>query len=85
MTKKWFQKAVMSSPPYSLGGWSKYQSDIIRRRKALSSRSKKLNIKKRRLSAGRALLALSNVTKDARTKQLARRDAIYFFNLNLRR
>lgn len=82
MNKKWFKKAVMDKPPYDLGGWSKLQTSAIRRRKALSSRPKNWTLKKRRLSAGRALISLSNVTKDIPTKVLARKDAKYFFELN---
>jgi len=78
MTKKWFRKAVRKKPPYHLG-WKKTQSTATRRRKAIASRPKSWSLKKRRTSAGRALTALANVTKDKRTKTLARRDASYFF------
>ena len=81
MKKKWFGKAVMDKPPYDLGGWSKSQSTSTRRRNALTSRPKNWTLNHRRLSAGRALQALANVTKDKRTKVLAQRDANYFFNL----
>lgn len=81
MNKNWFQKAVMEKPPYSLGGWSKTQSALTRRRKALSSRPKSWSLYRKRLSAGRALIALSNVTQDKPTKRLARQDANYFFSL----
>ena len=79
--KNWYKKAVNEKPPYTLGGWSKNQSSITRRRNALNSRPKNWSLNKRRLSAGRALQALSNVTKDKRTKELAKRDANYFFRL----
>ena len=79
--KKWFREAVQKRPPYKLG-WKKTQSTETRRRKALESRPKNWSLKKRRLSAGRGLIALSNVTKDKRTKELARRDARYFFEKN---
>lgn len=77
--KKWFQKAVNSKPPYSLGGWKKTQAPTTRRREALSSRPKSWSLSRRRLSAGRALIALANVTKDQPTKTKARADAKYFF------
>jgi len=77
--KKWFKKAVMKKPPYSLGGWKKTQPTNLRRQKALSSRPKNWTLKHRYLSAGRALQALANVTKDRPTKEIAMRDARYFF------
>jgi hypothetical protein len=79
MVKKWFQKAVMKKSPYTLGGWKKNQSPKVRRAHALSSRPKNWTLKKRFLSAGRALMALSNVTKDKATEMKARADAMYFF------
>jgi len=81
MVKKWFNKAVRDKPPYSLGGWSKSQPIGLRRGKAIASRPKNWTPAHRRLSAGRALVALANVTKDKRTRELARRDARYFFGL----
>lgn len=81
MKKKWFQKAVMDKPPYSLGGWSKSQSTDVRRRHALESRPKNWTLNHRRLSAARALQALANVTKDSQTKLKAGQDARYFFAL----
>ncbi|MBL7205964.1 MAG: hypothetical protein ISS36_00015 [Candidatus Aenigmarchaeota archaeon] len=75
----WFKKAIMKKPPYTLGGWKKTQSAKTRRSKALSSRPKNWTMGKRKLSTARALLALSNVTKDAETKKKARADADYFF------
>ena len=81
MPKKiWFQKAVMKKPPYKLG-WKKTQSTKARRRNALASRPKNWSLKKRYLSAARALQALANVTKDKRTKQLALIDARYFYRM----
>jgi len=80
--EKWFKKAVMKKAPYSLGGWSKRLSASTRRSYALASRPKNWSLKKRRLSAGRALQALANVTKDKRTKELAGLDARYFFGLS---
>jgi len=79
MKRKWFKKAVMSKPPYTLGGWSKGLPPDVRRRRALASRPKNWSLERRRLSAGRALQALANVTKDKRTKEIAQRDARYFF------
>ena len=79
MTKKWFRKAVMAKLPYTLGGWKKNLPTTLRRRKALSSRPKNWALKRRYLSAGRALIALSNVTRDKQTKKIARIDANYFF------
>ena len=78
---KWFKKAVEKRPPYTLGGWSKGQSAKTRRRKALASRPKTLSLKNRRLSAGRALIALANVTKDKPTEKKAKADAKYFFKM----
>jgi hypothetical protein len=78
--KMWFKKAVYKRPPYSLGGWKKTQSPSVRRSKALSSRPKNWTMKHRYLSAGRALQALANVTKDKATKQKAHADAMYFFS-----
>jgi len=78
--KKWYKKAVMEKPPYTLG-WRKSQSTGVRRRAALSSRPKNWTLHKRRLSTARALTALANVTTDRRTEELARRDAAYFYNI----
>ena len=79
MAKKWFRKAVMDKPPYKLG-WKKNQSSATRRRNALSSRPKNWTLKNRYRSAGQALNALANVTKDKPTATKARADAKYFFN-----
>ena len=79
MKKEWFKKAVNARPPNNLGGWNKSQSTVTRRRLALESRPKNWSLHRRRLSAGRALQALANVTKDKRTAELAKRDANYFF------
>lgn len=81
MAKDWYKKAIMEKPPYNLGGWSKKDSAMVRRRKALGSRPKNWTLNHKRLSTGRALIALSNVTRDAPTKRLARQDAKYFFSL----
>jgi len=77
--RKWFQEAVRKKPPYSLKGWSKSKSAEARRRLALASRPKNWTLKRRYRSAGQALLALANVTKDKATKLKARQDAEYFF------
>ena len=78
-SKKWFKKAIRKKPPYNLGGWKKTQSARTRRRLAMSSRPKRWSKKRRILSSGRALIALSNVSKDKPTKIKARADAKYFF------
>lgn len=80
MVKDWFKKAIDAKPPYTLG-WKISQPMKVRRSNALASRSKNWSLRRKRLSAGRALIALSNVTKSRRTKELARRDATYFFKL----
>lgn len=79
--KKWFGPAVAARPPYTLGGWSKDQSVSVRRRLALASRPKSWSMKRRYLSAARALQALANVTKDMLTKRTAKVDAEYFFSM----
>lgn len=76
---KWFQKAVGARKPNTLGGWKKNQSPDTRRKNAIASRPKNWSLQKRRTSAGRALIALANVTKDKATEQKARADAKYFF------
>jgi len=77
---KWFKKAVRDRPPYTLG-WKKTQSTPVRRQNSLDSRPNNWKLDTRRLSAARALTAIANVTKDKRTKLLAKRDARHFFNL----
>lgn len=78
--KKWFGKAVRDKPPYTLGGWKKTYKPETRRRLALASRPPKWSLYRRYLSAGRALVALANVTKDMATIVRARADARYFFS-----
>lgn len=80
MTKKWFKKAVEKKPPYTLGCWSKGKSARARRLCALHSRPSNWTLQHKYRSAGRALQALANVTKDKRTKIVAKRDADYFFS-----
>lgn len=71
----------MKRPPFTLGGWKKNQTAVVRRSRALASRPKNWSQRKRYLSAGRALLALSNIQQDKPTKAKARADARYFFSL----
>lgn len=80
MAKKWFEEAVQARPPNTLGGWMKGQQASARRRKALASRPKNWSLDRKRRSAGRALQALANVTRDRRTEQVARQDARHFFS-----
>jgi hypothetical protein len=63
--RKWFH------PKGSLHGWHKDLPADVRRKRVLEGRDP--------TSAGRALLALSNVSKDPKTKSVARADAHYFF------
>ena len=80
--KKWFKKAVLAKKPNTLGGWGKGKKIAIRRRLALASRPKSWTLKHRRLSAGRALQALANITKDKETRTKAKADAKHFFGQN---
>jgi len=82
---KWFQKVVLKKYPYTLGGWKKTQIAKTRRANAISSRPKNKSLNNRRLSAGRALQALANVTNDKTTERLAKQDANYFFKLLIRK
>lgn len=82
---KWFKRAVTARPPNSLGGWSKGLPPAVRRRRALASRPSNWRLSTRRLSAGRALMALANVTRDKQTREVAARDARHFFSLLKRR
>lgn len=63
---KWFQAGEKLN-------WSKSDTQAKRRAAALRSRTGNL------LRTARALLALSNVTRDSKTARLARADAQYFF------
>lgn len=76
---KWFKEAVEARPPYTLSGWKKTQTADTRRKHALESRPKNWTKATRYRSAGRALQALANVTKEKVTKTKARADAEYFF------
>ena len=78
--RKWFQEAVRKGATRNLDGWSKKMSASRRRRLALQSRPDHWPRRKQYLSAGRALQALANVTKDRETKRKAKADAKYFFN-----
>lgn len=75
---KWFKDAVMEKEPFTLGGWRKNLPAGQRRSLAIHSR-KSGSKHERYISAGRALQALANVTKDADTKKIANQDAEYFF------
>jgi hypothetical protein len=66
MKEKWFEAGKKT-------GWSKLDSAEKRRRTVLKSRHGD------ELKAGRACLALSNVTRDKVTHDKARADADYFF------
>lgn len=70
----------MKKPLYNLG-WKKTQSAGVRRRKALASRPSGWNLDKKRFSSAKALTALSNATTDRRTKELAKKDAEYFYKV----
>ena len=73
MNKKWFN-------PKKHSGWKKSQKASTRRTKLLNVTDKRKSMHNRYLEAGRKALALSNVTKDKRTKQLSKSDANYFFS-----
>lgn len=77
---KWFQRAMAESR-HGLSGWHPRQSALVRRQHALRSRPENWKMHNRYISAGRALLALANVTKDQKTYTMARRDSHYFFNM----
>jgi|WetSurMetagenome_2_1015567.scaffolds.fasta_scaffold891474_1 hypothetical protein len=61
-------------------GWTKDLPTRKRRMKALQSTDHRMSAKDRFVQAGRRLQALANITKDTRTKMLAKIDARYFFN-----
>ena len=77
--KKWYRKAIMAKPPYTIGGWSKGQTAKKRRSLALRSRPKGWSLDRKYLSTARALQALANVTTDYETRKAAKADAEYFF------
>ena len=79
MINEWFYKAVHKQPPNSLGGWSKNKPINLSRRNALRSRPSNWTLQTRYLSVAKALQTLANVTKNRKTKQIARRDAKYFY------
>jgi hypothetical protein len=66
--KKWYR------PKRTLYGWATEKSQLARRQ-ALGRRAKVTGW----LSVGRALVALANVTRDARTRRIARADSRYAF------
>lgn len=65
MVVKWFK-------PKTHSGWQKGMPKEKRRRLVYKAH-------KNYLSAGRAMIALSNVSQDEETVQRARQDALYFF------
>jgi hypothetical protein len=67
---KWFKP---SNKPLN---WSHTDAPVTRRKNALKAR------RNNPLKAGRALLSLSNVTRDGPTKKAATIDAHYFFAQN---
>jgi hypothetical protein len=68
-SSKWFN-------PTTHSGWSKTDSQLTRRKKALKAHGGDT------LSTARSLLALSNVTKDSSTKKKSLADAKHFFSLH---
>ena len=74
MVKKWYK-------PKTHSGWSKDQSPSVRRAHLIASTPKNWSLHKRRLSAGRKIQALANITKDKTTEIKARADAKYFFRM----
>jgi len=69
--KKWYKPSSVSL------GWSKDDSQTLRRKNALSSRKGDF------LACGRALMSLANIHSgkygDKETERKARSDALYFF------
>lgn len=63
--KKWFK------PKKDLHGWDKDLSTTVRRRRASIGRTD--------LSSAKALQALANVSKDAKTRRVAAVDARFFY------
>lgn len=70
--KKWFISGKNT-------GWGKKQNPTTRRSKLLASTDKRMSMYHRYIQAGRKIIALHNVTKDAQTKAVAKTDALYFF------
>ena len=72
-------KSKISSSHWFYSGeplnWRKEDSQARRRQAALASRGGKY------LPTAKALMALSNVTRDLKTKRLARADSLYFYAL----
>ena len=68
-SKRWFK-------PKRKTGWHKDDPASIRRQRVLRA------FHNNALRAGRAMLALANVTRDPETKRKARQDAEYFFELH---
>jgi hypothetical protein len=69
VANKWYKPKVHT-------GWRKDMTELGRRRKVIMAYGGDY------LSAGRAMLALSSVTKDAKTRRLAKSDSEYFFRKN---
>jgi len=72
MKKKWFKSDKRT-------GWKKTQCNETRRRKLLDASDRRYKLRKRFVWAGKKALALSNITRDATTRRLAKSDYIYFF------
>jgi len=85
MTNKWFQKAVRKGRTRNLNGWRKDLPAGERRARAYRSRVSNYSPHDKYLSAGRALIALANVTQDRETRAAARSDAEYFFRMAKKR
>jgi len=80
MTKRiWFAEAVEKGPTKDLDDWSKHLPQEKRLSEAIKSRPTQWSRDKKYVSAGRALTALANVTKDPATKRAARSDAKVLF------
>ena len=72
-------RKILWFSPKSHSDWKKTQSATTRRRKLLASTDKRKSLHDRYVAAARKIQALANVTKDSVTKQLSKRDALYFF------
>jgi hypothetical protein len=68
--KKWYV------PQTKHTGWSKRDPAEVRRRKMLAAH------KHDKLATARSLQALSNITQDDKTKELAAQDSRYFYRLH---
>ena len=70
---KWYTPAIHHT------GWRKNLATAERRRKALAAH------KHDPLATARSLQALSNITQDDKTKEVAAQDARYFYKLHKKR